>query len=73
VAEYFVYQSLKNNKEAKDMDEFNQPGVMNELGGAMNKPKESELLPPFSRIWDCQFITKCTGVCQNGCSYAGWK
>ena len=55
------------------MDEFNQPGVMNELGGAMNKPKESELLPPFSRIWDCQFITKCTGVCQNGCSYAGWK
>ena len=46
---------------------------MNELG-AMNEPEESGgLLSPLTSIWDCPFITKCTGVGKDGRSYAGWK
>ncbi len=39
-AEDFLFQSLNNSKEAGDVDVFNQPGEMNELG-AMNEPEES--------------------------------
>jgi len=46
---------------------------MNEPG-AMNEPEESGgLLSPLISIWDCPFITKCTGVGKDGRSYAGWK
>ena len=41
--------------------------------GGMNEPEESGLLSPFTSIWNCPFITKCTGVAKDGHSYAGWK
>ena len=65
-AEDFVFQSLNNNKEAGDTDVFNQPGKMNDPG-AMNEPEDSGgLLSPLTSIWDCPFITKCTGVGKDG-------
>ena len=72
LGEDFVYQSHNNSKEAADVDVFNQPGEMNEPG-AMNEPEESELLSPLTSIWNCPFITKCTGVGKDGHSYARWK
>ncbi len=70
--EDFVYQSLNNSKEVGEADVFNQLGEMNKPG-AMNGPEESGLLPPLTSIWNCPFITKCTGVGKDGRSYAGWK
>ena len=65
LVEDFVYQSLNISEEAGDADVFNQPGDMNEPG-TMNEPEKSGVLSPLISIWNCPFITKCTGVAKDG-------